>query len=71
MNNLLKQYIEVKGTAPAHVNQLLDFIQREYVHGKLTIIEYRKWYKMLLQYGAQKPASNEEEHMENHLHSVM
>jgi hypothetical protein len=57
MKNLITRFIKVKNTVPKHANELLDFIQQEYVHGKIATSEYRILFKTLNNCGAEKPAN--------------
>jgi hypothetical protein len=40
MNELIKQFIYTMLTPPKHINELLDFIEKEYSKGKITTNEY-------------------------------
>ncbi|GAB7387459.1 hypothetical protein BSNK01_12960 [Bacillaceae bacterium] len=52
---LIDRFIRVKQNKPANVNELLDFMQRCYVHGELSLKEYRDLYRGLNDRGATKP----------------
>jgi hypothetical protein len=56
LDHLINQFIEVKDDAPTHVNELLDFLQRGYIQGDLSIVQYRDLYRQLNERGAEKPA---------------
>ncbi len=56
---LTKRYQQVKKCAPLHVNELLDYLQKSYVNGELSIIEYKNIYRELDRQNAEKPQSFE------------
>jgi len=49
---LIQQYIAEKEQKPASANDLLDFLKRGYIQGKLSFVEYRKLIQELDQRGA-------------------
>lgn len=55
MKELIYQFILLKKRQPAHANELLDFIQTNYLIGDLTIKEYKRLFYELDQRQAQKP----------------
>jgi hypothetical protein len=56
VKQLLQQFQEVKNYAPAHVNELLDYLQKRYIFGELSIVEYKKLFSELDKLNAEKPA---------------
>lgn len=56
---LTKRFQQVKKCKPLHVNELLDYLQKSYVNGELSIVEYKKIYRELDQLHAEKPQSFE------------
>lgn len=57
VKELHKQFELVKKRNPLHVNELLDFIQKCYIHGELSIVEYKKLFFELDKLEAKKPES--------------
>jgi len=55
LEDLISKFIQMKNHKPLHVNDLLDFIQQNYVQNKLTIDQYRSLFKELTDRGAMKP----------------
>jgi hypothetical protein len=54
---LIQRFKTVKKCNPSHVNELLDYIQNCYIHGELTIVEYKGYYSELDKKNAEKPQS--------------
>ncbi|WP_227937591.1 YppF family protein [Alkalihalobacillus deserti] len=50
--NCFKLYRKEK---PSNVNELLDYVQLNYIHGKLSFPQYRKLFQELHARGAVKP----------------
>ena len=42
LENLIQRFNTVHKRNPSHVNELLDYIQKCYIHGELTISEYKE-----------------------------
>ncbi|WP_428909569.1 YppF family protein [Niallia sp. Krafla_26] len=59
LKELTKRFESVKQRNPLHVNELLDYLQRSYVYGELSIVEYKNFYRELDQLNAEKPQSFE------------
>ncbi|PLT30463.1 YppF family protein [Peribacillus deserti] len=57
LNALILHYKYVKSRNPAHVNDLLDFVQKQYIIGRLSIWEYKILFHELDKRGA-KPAAD-------------
>ncbi|KAA9014215.1 YppF family protein [Niallia endozanthoxylica] len=57
LEELKSHFEKVKNRNPLHVNELLDHIQRRYIHGELSIVEYKQFYSVLDKLNAQKPDS--------------
>lgn len=55
LEDLIRQFIQVKNHAPLHANELLDYTQKNYIQGKLSIVEYKSLFRELNQRGAEKP----------------
>ncbi|MDQ0256675.1 hypothetical protein J2S74_004097 [Evansella vedderi] len=53
---LIDRFIKQKHYQPSHANELLDLLQREYILGSITIVEYRNVYRELNERGASKPS---------------
>ncbi|WP_083450737.1 YppF family protein [Peribacillus butanolivorans] len=54
---LILHYIQEKRQKPSHANELLDYIQHEYVSGKLSIFQYRSLCQDLYFRGAKQTNS--------------
>ena len=39
---LTRKFELVKDRTPLHVNELLDYLQKSYIFGELSIVEYKK-----------------------------
>jgi hypothetical protein len=61
LEDLINQFVLMKKEKPSNVNDLLDFIQRGYVQGELSIMEYRRLFLELHTRGAEKPKYLSEE----------
>ncbi|WP_338470610.1 YppF family protein [Niallia sp. XMNu-256] len=57
LEDLTRRFNLVKNYDPLHVNELLDFVQRRYVSGEISIAEYKKLFFELDQLKAEKPHS--------------
>ena len=55
VQDLINRYKLVKGQNPSHVNELLDYIQKSYIQGELSIVEYKKLFFELDKRNAEKP----------------
>ncbi|MBM7691043.1 hypothetical protein JOC77_000448 [Peribacillus deserti] len=55
LNALIFQFKYVKSRKPVHVNELLDYIQNQYIIGKISIWEYKLIFCELDKRGAKKP----------------
>jgi hypothetical protein len=60
LENLIHKFIQSKKDKPSNVNELLDFLQKEYVEGTISIAEYRNVYRELNERGAEKPSYTED-----------
>lgn len=49
---LIQKFMEEKEHKPTSANDLLDFLKRGYIQGKLSFVEYRKLIQELDQRGA-------------------
>lgn len=57
LEDLTRRFTLVKNCNPLHVNELLDFVQRTYIAGEITIAEYKKLFFELDKLSAEKPSS--------------
>jgi YppF-like protein len=55
LENLIQRFNTVNKRNPSQVNELLDFIQKCYIHGELTICEYKEYFSELDKRNAEKP----------------
>ncbi|MFJ7637734.1 YppF family protein [Peribacillus sp. NPDC097206] len=51
---LILHYIQETRQKPFHADELLDYIQKEYVSGNLSIFQYKDLCKELYRRGAKK-----------------
>jgi hypothetical protein len=51
---LILHYIQEKRQKPYHANDLLDYIQKEYTNGKLSVFQYRDLCRQLYIRGAKQ-----------------
>jgi hypothetical protein len=49
---LIQKFVEEKEHKPTSANDLLDFLKRGYIQGKLSFVEYRKLIQELDRRGA-------------------
>ena len=56
---LTRKFELVKDRTPLHVNELLDYLQKSYIFGELSIVEYKKIFFELDQLKAEKPNQSE------------
>ena len=57
LENLIHRFELVKERNPLHANELLDYIQKSYIYGELSIVEYKKLFFELDKLKAKKPNS--------------
>ena len=55
VENLIIDYKAKKNCSPVHANDLLDFIQSQYISGELSILEYKQLFCELDKLDAEKP----------------
>jgi hypothetical protein len=55
IQNLIHTFDQVKGRKPTTADELLDFIQVNYLQGSLSLNEYQVYFKELHAQGAKKP----------------
>jgi hypothetical protein len=60
LEDLIIKFILCRKYTPSNVNDLLDFLQKEYVHGEISIDEYRNLFRELNARGAVKPSYTNE-----------
>lgn len=56
VEGLINRFKLAKKRNPSHVNELLDYIQRCYIYGELSIVEYKKLFFELDKRNAEKPS---------------
>ena len=55
LEELKNRFEQVKKRNPIHVNELLDYLQKSYIYGELSIVEYKNLFFELDQLKAEKP----------------
>lgn len=55
VQELIERYTNEKNQNPSHANELLDYIQKGYIQGELSIVEYKKLFFELDKRNAEKP----------------
>ena len=55
VETLIKRFNQEKKRNPSHVNELLDYIQKGYIYGELSIVEYKRLFSELDKRNAEKP----------------
>jgi hypothetical protein len=56
VENIIDSFESERKRTPSNVNELLDFVQKNYLYGKLSIVEYKKLFFELDKQQAQKPS---------------
>ncbi|MCQ6277571.1 hypothetical protein JMM81_22205 [Bacillus sp. V3B] len=56
VEGLIHRFKLAKKRNPSHVNELLDYIQKAYIYGELSIVEYKKLFFELDKRNAEKPS---------------
>ncbi|MFJ5624939.1 YppF family protein [Peribacillus loiseleuriae] len=57
VEDLIHRFELAKKRKPLHADELLDYIQKGYIHGELSIVEYKKLFFELDKLEAEKPMS--------------
>lgn len=57
MEDVIHRFETVKKAKPLHANELLDFIQKDYINQVISIVDYKKLFFELDQLKAEKPTS--------------
>ncbi len=57
LDDLITRFKSEKNRAPQHANELLDYTQKTYIFGELSIVEYKKLFFQLDKLEAEKPQS--------------
>ncbi|MCQ6277152.1 hypothetical protein JMM81_19955 [Bacillus sp. V3B] len=57
VEELTNRFELVKKRNPLHINELLDYLQKSYIYGELSIVEYKKLFFELDKLKAEKPKS--------------
>ncbi|WP_394231679.1 YppF family protein [Niallia oryzisoli] len=55
LENLIYRYTLEKKRKPSHVNELLDYLQKGYIYGEFSIVEYKQLFSELNERNAEKP----------------
>ncbi|MGO4886887.1 YppF family protein [Anaerobacillus sp. MEB173] len=55
LEELIQNFISHKKSKPEDVNELLDYVQRNYISNNLCIVQYRELFRELHERGALKP----------------
>jgi hypothetical protein len=55
LKELTNRFENVRKRNPLHVNELLDYLQKSYIYGELSIVEYKKMFFELDKLQAEKP----------------
>lgn len=55
VENLIHRFKLDKERNPSHVNELLDYLQCQYIYGELSIVEYKNLFFELDKLNAEKP----------------
>lgn len=55
LENLISEFMKVKLEKPSNADELLDFVQKNYVCGNLSFTQYRALFHELNARGAKKP----------------
>jgi hypothetical protein len=56
VEKLEQNFIKEKNYKPSHANELLDYIQKCYIYGEVSIVEYKKVFYELNKQNAEKPS---------------
>ena len=56
LEDLIHQFILMKRRKPSHTNELIDYIQKSYIRGELSMAEYKTLFAHLKKRKAKKPA---------------
>ena len=57
LENSIHRFEAEKNRKPAHVNEVLDYVQKCYVFGEISIVEYKQIFSQLNHLQAEKPQS--------------
>lgn len=57
LERLINHFELEKKSNPSHVNELLDYVQKRYLSGELSIVEYKQLFSELDKRNATKPES--------------
>jgi hypothetical protein len=57
IEDFAQRFKQVKEQQPTHVNELLDFVQKYYLLGEISIVEYKQLFCELDKRNAEKPDS--------------
>jgi hypothetical protein len=59
-----------KNQPPLHANELLDYLQKRYIHSEISIVEYKILFNELTKRNAEKPHSYEMNLNQTHLQHI-
>jgi hypothetical protein len=57
LENSIHRFETEKNRKPSHVNEVLDYIQKCYIYGEISIVEYKQIFSQLEKLNAEKPQS--------------
>lgn len=57
LENSIHRFEAEKNRKPSHVNEVLDYIQKCYIYGEISIVEYKQIFSQLDKLNAEKPQS--------------
>lgn len=70
LEDLIHRFTSEKNQAPLHANDLLDYVQKQYIHREISIVEYKKLFCELDKRQAEKPQSYTMRIDQTHLQSI-
>jgi hypothetical protein len=56
MKELVQHFTNVRNYSPSHVNEILDYLQKCYIFGELSIVDYKNLFSELNKLNAEKPS---------------
>lgn len=56
IDQLIQHFTKAKNCTPSHANELLDYLQKCYIYGDLSIVEYKNLFAELTKLDAEKPS---------------
>lgn len=55
VEELINDFKKEKKHTPSHANELLDYLQKQYIYGEVSILQYKKLFAQLDKLKAEKP----------------